>query len=69
MLTRRSVPLSYIYPPMLHYKARADTLLKKVADIAMIVFGVVTAVYTTVQTVKVRSVQSYAVAYSLCLQS
>ncbi|KAJ7214339.1 vacuolar amino acid transporter 4 [Mycena pura] len=42
------VPLCYVYPAMLHYKACADTPRKKAADIAMIVFGVVTAAYTTV---------------------
>jgi proton-coupled amino acid transporter len=39
---------------MLHYKACADTPRKKAADIAMIVFGCVAAVYTTMQTVTVR---------------
>ncbi|KAJ7249233.1 transmembrane amino acid transporter protein-domain-containing protein [Mycena haematopus] len=46
------VPLCYVYPAMLHYKACADTPRKKAADIAMIVFGVVAAVYTTMQTVQ-----------------
>jgi proton-coupled amino acid transporter len=41
---------------MLHYKACADTKRKKAADIAIIVFGLVAAAYTTIQTVKVRSV-------------
>lgn len=49
-----SVPLCYVYPAMLHYKACADTPRKKAADIAMIVFGCVAAVYTTMQTVTVR---------------
>lgn len=52
MLTRRSVPLCYVYPAMLHYKACADTPRKKAADIAMIAFGLVVATYTTVNTVK-----------------
>ncbi|KAJ7168621.1 vacuolar amino acid transporter 4 [Mycena filopes] len=46
------VPLCYVYPAMLHYKACANTPRKKAADIAMIVFGLVAAVYTTMQTVK-----------------
>ncbi|KAF7311302.1 Aa-trans domain-containing protein [Mycena kentingensis (nom. inval.)] len=46
------VPLCYVYPAMLHYKACADTTRKKVADGAMIVFGLVAAAYTTLQTVE-----------------
>ncbi|KAF9000647.1 transmembrane amino acid transporter protein-domain-containing protein [Cyathus striatus] len=46
------VPLCYVYPAMLHYRACADTRRKKVADIAMIAFGLVAAAYTTVQTVR-----------------
>ncbi|KAJ6610723.1 transmembrane amino acid transporter protein-domain-containing protein [Mycena sp. CBHHK59/15] len=46
------VPLCYVYPAMLHYKACAHTRKKKIADIAMIVFGLAAAVYTTMQTVK-----------------
>ncbi|CAK5268269.1 unnamed protein product [Mycena citricolor] len=46
------VPLCYVYPAMLHFKACADTPRKKAADIAMIVFGLVAAAYTTLQTVK-----------------
>ncbi|KAJ3740590.1 transmembrane amino acid transporter protein-domain-containing protein [Lentinula detonsa] len=46
------VPLCYVYPAMLHYRACAHTRKKKLADIAMIVFGLVAAVFTTVQTIK-----------------
>ncbi|TFK28153.1 vacuolar amino acid transporter 4 [Coprinopsis marcescibilis] len=46
------VPLCYVYPAMLHYKACARTRRQKLADIAMIVFGVIAAVYTTTQTIK-----------------
>ncbi|KAJ3919918.1 vacuolar amino acid transporter 4 [Lentinula edodes] len=46
------VPLCYVYPAMLHYKACAHTRRKKLADIAMIVFGLVAAAFTTVQTIK-----------------
>lgn len=39
---------------MLHYKARAKTIKAKVLDILLIIFGCAAAVYTTVQTVRVR---------------
>jgi len=45
------VPLCYVYPAMLHYKACARTWRQKAADIALGVFGVVAALYTTVQTI------------------
>jgi proton-coupled amino acid transporter len=46
------VPLCYIYPPMLHYRACSRTRKQRVADIALIVFGVLATFYTTVQTVR-----------------
>jgi len=46
------VPLCYIYPAMLHYRACARTRKQKIADIALMVFGFVAAVYTTVQTIR-----------------
>jgi len=46
------VPLCYIYPAMLHYKACARTKRQKLADIAMIIFGFVAALYTSIQTIK-----------------
>ncbi|KAL0564129.1 hypothetical protein V5O48_017925 [Marasmius crinis-equi] len=46
------VPLCYVYPAMLHYKACAHTRKQKIADMAMIVFGMLVAVFTTIQTVK-----------------
>ena len=49
-----SVPLCYVYPAMLHYKACARTLREKVADILLMVFGWLAAIYTTVQTISVR---------------
>jgi len=58
-----SVPLCYIYPPMLHYKACARTRKQKVADIVMIVFGLLAALYTTIQTVRVRL---FFVCYCCC---
>jgi len=45
------VPLCYIYPAMIHYKACAKTRKEKLADIALMIFGFVAAVYTTVQTI------------------
>ncbi|KAI0322138.1 transmembrane amino acid transporter protein-domain-containing protein [Amylostereum chailletii] len=46
------VPLCFVYPAMLHYKACAHTRKQKAADIALGVFGVVAALYTTIQTVR-----------------
>ncbi|KAL0068784.1 hypothetical protein AAF712_004113 [Marasmius tenuissimus] len=46
------VPLCYVYPAMLHYKACAHTRKQKLADIVMIVFGLLVALFTTIQTVK-----------------
>ncbi|CAA7266882.1 unnamed protein product [Cyclocybe aegerita] len=46
------VPLCYVYPAMLHYKACSRTRRQKLADIAMIVFGMVAFVYTSVQTLR-----------------
>ena len=52
--TTRSVPLCYVYPAMLHYKACAHTRRQKIADIVLMIFGLFAAAYTTIQTVKVR---------------
>ncbi|KAF5367185.1 hypothetical protein D9758_003891 [Tetrapyrgos nigripes] len=49
------VPLCYVYPAMLHYKACAHTRKQKMGDIAMIVFGLIVAAYTTVQTIKLMA--------------
>ena len=49
-----SVPLCYCYPAMLHYKAVSRTRKQKLADIALIIFGFITFVYTTIQTLGVR---------------
>lgn len=45
------VPLCFCYPPLLHLKAVAKTRKARALDITLITFGVVMAVYTTVQTV------------------
>jgi proton-coupled amino acid transporter len=54
LISNFSVPLCYCYPPMLHYKAISRTRKQKLADIALIIFGFVAAVYTTIQTLGVR---------------
>ncbi|KAF2405547.1 hypothetical protein EJ06DRAFT_502877 [Trichodelitschia bisporula] len=46
------IPLVYIYPPMLHLKALSRTRLHRLADIGLIIFGVIGMVYTTTLTVK-----------------
>lgn len=45
------VPLVYVYPPFLHYRAVATTGREKALDISMMVLGVVGMVYTTAITV------------------
>ncbi|KAI1797008.1 transmembrane amino acid transporter protein-domain-containing protein [Ganoderma leucocontextum] len=49
------VPLCYVYPAMLHYKACARTRKQKAADIALMIFGTVAAAYTTIQTVRLMT--------------
>ncbi|KAG6919207.1 hypothetical protein DXG01_008505 [Tephrocybe rancida] len=46
------VPLCYVYPAMLHYRACARTWREKAADILLILFGTAAFAYTTIQTVK-----------------
>ncbi|KAJ7592845.1 vacuolar amino acid transporter 4 [Mycena floridula] len=46
------VPLCYVYPAMLHYRAVAHTRKEKLKDLAMIVFGLVAAAYTSIQTIR-----------------
>ncbi|KAM3530749.1 hypothetical protein NHJ13051_001189 [Beauveria bassiana] len=45
------IPLVFIYPPLLHYKAVARSRLWKYSDILLCVFGLFTMVYTTSLTV------------------
>ncbi|KFY22956.1 hypothetical protein V493_06205 [Pseudogymnoascus sp. VKM F-4281 (FW-2241)] len=45
------VPLVYIYPPMLHYRAVATTRFRKLSDVFLCVCGVIVMVYTTSMTV------------------
>ncbi|KZT07722.1 uncharacterized protein LAESUDRAFT_724718 [Laetiporus sulphureus 93-53] len=59
------VPLCYVYPAMLHYKACARTRKQKIADIALMVFGMAAAIYTTAQTVHLMVATSPAAAPKL----
>lgn len=45
------VPLVYVYPPFLHYRAVAQTRKEKALDVALMVLGAVGMVYTTAVTV------------------
>ena len=49
-----SVPLCFVYPAMLHLRAVAKTRRQIVVDWLMIIFGSGAAIFTTVQTIKVR---------------
>jgi len=49
------VPLCYLYPPMLHYKACARSRKAKIADIGLMIFGAIAAVYTTAQTIRLMA--------------
>lgn len=46
------VPLVYIYPPLLHYKAVASSGRQRAFDVLLCCFGLVGCVYTTALTVK-----------------
>ena len=54
LFTIDSVPLCFVYPAMLHLKAVAKTKRQILVDWVMIIFGTGAAVFTTVQTIKVR---------------
>ncbi|KAI1433819.1 transmembrane amino acid transporter [Xylaria sp. CBS 124048] len=45
------VPLVYIYPAFLHYKAVATSRAAKIGDIVFMIVGVIAMVYTTVVTI------------------
>ncbi|KAL2001391.1 hypothetical protein VTN02DRAFT_1820 [Thermoascus thermophilus] len=45
------VPLVYVYPPMLHLRACAQSRRQQIADIALACFGVIGCVYTTTLTI------------------
>ncbi|KAI9370765.1 transmembrane amino acid transporter protein-domain-containing protein [Aspergillus egyptiacus] len=44
------VPLIYVYPPLLHLRACAQSRRQKIADITLACFGVVSCIYTTALT-------------------
>ncbi|KUI60793.1 Vacuolar amino acid transporter 3 [Cytospora mali] len=44
------IPLVYIYPPMLHYRAVARTSFWKISDIILCIFGFIAMAYTTALT-------------------
>ncbi|POS79426.1 transmembrane domain transporter [Diaporthe helianthi] len=46
------IPLVYIYPPMLHYRAVARSALWKISDICLCIFGFVAMAYTTTLTIQ-----------------
>ncbi|KAH6655293.1 transmembrane amino acid transporter protein-domain-containing protein [Truncatella angustata] len=45
------IPLVFIYPAMLHYKAVAKSKLWKYSDIALCIFGFIAMAYTTILTI------------------
>ncbi|KAI1754508.1 transmembrane amino acid transporter protein-domain-containing protein [Xylaria castorea] len=45
------IPLTFIYPPLLHYKAVATTRRRKISDICLCVFGFIAMAYATSLTV------------------
>ncbi|OBT70367.1 hypothetical protein VE03_00132 [Pseudogymnoascus sp. 23342-1-I1] len=45
------VPLVYIYPPMLHYRAVATTRFRKLSDVFLCVCGAIVMIYTTSMTI------------------
>ncbi|KAK9447788.1 transmembrane amino acid transporter protein-domain-containing protein [Limtongia smithiae] len=46
------IPLTYVYPPLLHYRACARSTFTKCMDAFICVFGLLSMVYTTVNTVE-----------------
>ncbi|KAF8556226.1 amino acid transporter [Imleria badia] len=49
------IPLCFVYPAMLHYKAVAKTPTEKIGDILLCVFGLVAMIFTTAQTIKLMA--------------
>ena len=47
-----SIPLCFIYPPMLHLRACAKTRTAIALDWALLVFGIGICAFTTVQTIR-----------------
>ncbi|CAG8546328.1 7870_t:CDS:2 [Ambispora gerdemannii] len=49
------VPLCFLYPPLFHFKASAETFYAKLIDVLMILFGIIALVYTSYITMKLWS--------------
>ncbi|KAG9315046.1 transmembrane amino acid transporter protein-domain-containing protein [Chiua virens] len=49
------VPLCFVYPAMLHYKAAAKTRIQKIIDILLCIFGMAAMIFTTAQTLKLMA--------------
>ncbi|KAK9364087.1 transmembrane amino acid transporter protein-domain-containing protein [Lipomyces starkeyi] len=45
------IPLTYVYPPLLHYRACATSMFNKTIDIVICVFGLGSMIYTTSNTI------------------
>lgn len=45
------IPLVYIYPPLMHYRAVATKTWQRVADVLLVIFGVLMMSYTTALTI------------------
>ncbi|PHH63420.1 hypothetical protein CDD81_6021 [Ophiocordyceps australis] len=45
------IPLVYIYPPLMHYKAVARSRARKISDVILCIFGIVVMVYATSLTI------------------
>nr|POE51657.1 vacuolar amino acid transporter 3 [Quercus suber] len=46
------IPLVFLYPPLMHYRAVATRSWQKIADVLIIVFGFAVMIYTTALTIK-----------------
>lgn len=46
------IPLTYIYPPLLHYRACANTTFMKGLDVFICLFGLGSMIYTTLNTIE-----------------
>ncbi|KAI6108016.1 amino acid transporter [Pisolithus sp. B1] len=60
------VPLCFVYPPMLHYKAAAKTWTQKLIDILLGTFGLAAMLFTTVQTIKLMAAPEVAPQPNTC---
>lgn len=61
------VPLCFLFPPLFHLKGVAQTFRQKFVDIAIIVFGLVSMIYTTFITVSLWSSSDEAPPVSRCI--